>query len=159
MHFTSFIYSITGYHQPAQVNPSPLNPGLQEQVNDPLVLVQDAAVLHGLLVVHSLISRRWMMNALRVIRSGIVDLQYFIGQKFVRHNCRNFGSVSKILSDEKFCRMKFCPIRYYWSKFTCLIFQPFVFSEQMVYTIKNIFVGFVFFHSFIRWGSKHTQTR
>ena len=33
-------------------------------------------------------------------------MSYLIGQKFVGQNCRNFGLVSKILSDEKFCPSK-----------------------------------------------------
>ena len=33
-------------------------------------------------------------------------LVYLIGQKFFGQNCRNFGLVSKLLSDEKFCPSK-----------------------------------------------------
>ena len=34
------------------------------------------------------------------------NIEYLIGQKFVGQNCRNFGLVSKILSNEKFCLSK-----------------------------------------------------
>ena len=33
-------------------------------------------------------------------------------KNFVGQNCRNFDLVPKILSAEKFCPPKFCPIRY-----------------------------------------------
>ena len=41
---------------------------------------------------------------------------YLIRQKFVGNNCRNFGLVSKILSNERFCPSKFCPIFQYKSE-------------------------------------------
>ena len=36
-------------------------------------------------------------------------------QAKIGQNCRNFGSVSKVLSDEIFCPPKFCPIRYHFA--------------------------------------------
>ena len=44
-------------------------PDLHEQENDPSVLVQDAAASHGLLVVHSLISRRGSLEMLASLES------------------------------------------------------------------------------------------
>ena len=36
----------------------------------------------------------------------ILEKNYLIGQKIVGQKCRNFGLVSKILSDENFCPSK-----------------------------------------------------